>query len=66
MRGELQLPSLCLLHCNSTPVPLLPCPMLQGAVAADPLYSAYHFSHPPLVERLAALDAASKKFKKAE
>ena len=35
--------------------------MLQGAVASDPLYSAYHYSHPPLVERLAALDAAAKK-----
>ncbi len=36
------------------------CP-LQGALASDPLYSAYHYSHPPLVERLAALDAAGKK-----
>jgi len=24
--------------------------------AVDPLYSAYHYSHPPLVERLRALD----------
>ncbi|KAI7842551.1 hypothetical protein COHA_003788 [Chlorella ohadii] len=33
----------------------------KGALASDPLYSAYHYSHPPLVERLAALDAAGKK-----
>jgi STE24 endopeptidase len=33
----------------------------KGALASDPLYSAYHHSHPPLIERLAALDAASKK-----
>ncbi|KAI9181651.1 hypothetical protein LWI28_017173 [Acer negundo] len=26
----------------------------------DPLYSAYHYSHPPLVERLAALDEPDK------
>ncbi len=24
----------------------------------DPLYSAYHYSHPPLLERLRAIDAA--------
>lgn len=27
----------------------------------DSLYSAYHYSHPHLVERLAAIDAALKK-----
>jgi len=27
----------------------------------DPWYSAYHYSHPPLVERLAALDRSDKK-----
>lgn len=27
----------------------------------DPWYSTYHYSHPPLVERLAALDKAEKK-----
>lgn len=26
----------------------------------DPWYSAYHYSHPPLVERLAALDIPDK------
>lgn len=26
-----------------------------GALAVDPLYSAYHYSHPPVVERLRAL-----------
>ena len=35
--------------------------LLQGAVNTDPLYSAYHHSHPPLVERLAAIDAQLKK-----
>lgn len=35
----------------------------KGALASDPLYSAYHHSHPPLVERLEALDAAGKKAK---
>lgn len=29
----------------------------------DPWYSAYHYSHPPLVERLAALDKKDKKEK---
>ncbi|RLM79702.1 hypothetical protein C2845_PM12G23300 [Panicum miliaceum] len=33
-----------------------------SAMNTDPWYSAYHYSHPPLVERLQALeDAASKK-----
>ena len=26
-----------------------------GSLCVDPLYSAYHYSHPPLVERLEAL-----------
>ena len=29
----------------------------------DPLYSTYHFSHPPLIERIRAIDRASKKHK---
>jgi STE24 endopeptidase len=33
----------------------------KGAVCTDSLYSAYHYSHPPLVERLAAIDAGTKK-----
>lgn len=37
--------------------------MLQGAVNVDALYSSYHHSHPPLLERLAAIDAAMKKGK---
>ncbi|KAL8554245.1 hypothetical protein ACS0TY_002447 [Phlomoides rotata] len=32
-----------------------------SAMNTDPWYSAYHFSHPPLVERLAALDKPDKK-----
>ncbi|KAG7028608.1 CAAX prenyl protease 1-like protein [Cucurbita argyrosperma subsp. argyrosperma] len=32
-----------------------------SALNTDPWYSAYHYSHPPLVERLAALDQADKK-----
>jgi len=32
-----------------------------GTMVPDWLYSAYHHSHPPLVQRLAAIDAASKK-----
>jgi hypothetical protein len=36
--------------------PLLPPP--QAALNVDPLYSAAFYSHPPLVERLAAIDAA--------
>ena len=32
-----------------------------GALAVDPLYSAYHYSHPPIVERLRALDEFEKK-----
>ena len=28
----------------------------KGVMTPDRLYSAYHYSHPPLVERLAALD----------
>ena len=33
----------------------------KGAANVDPLYSAYHYTHPPLVERLKAIDAALKK-----
>ena len=29
----------------------------------DPLYSAYHYSHPPLLQRLSAIDAGMKKLK---
>lgn len=32
-----------------------------SAMNTDPWYSAYHYSHPPLVERLAALDDGEKK-----
>ncbi|KAJ8748845.1 hypothetical protein K2173_013276 [Erythroxylum novogranatense] len=32
-----------------------------SAMNTDPWYSAYHYSHPPLVERLAALDELEKK-----
>ncbi|KVH97271.1 CAAX prenyl protease 1 [Cynara cardunculus var. scolymus] len=32
-----------------------------SAMNTDPWYSAYHYSHPPLVERLAAIDKADKK-----
>lgn len=32
-----------------------------GALAVDPLYSAYHYSHPPVVERLRALVDLQKK-----
>lgn len=32
-----------------------------GALAVDGLYSAYHYSHPPLAERLDALATARKK-----
>ncbi|KAL4421809.1 hypothetical protein ABPG77_001598 [Micractinium sp. CCAP 211/92] len=32
-----------------------------GAVNVDALYSSYHHSHPPLLERLAAIDAAMEK-----
>ncbi|XP_010261328.1 PREDICTED: CAAX prenyl protease 1 homolog [Nelumbo nucifera] len=32
-----------------------------SAMNTDPWYSAYHYSHPPLVERLAALDESNKK-----
>ncbi|WCJ22725.1 hypothetical protein M5689_004799 [Euphorbia peplus] len=32
-----------------------------SAMNTDPWYSAYHYSHPPLVERLSALDEADKK-----
>mmetsp|Transcript_44863 Transcript_44863/g.72056 ORF Transcript_44863/g.72056 Transcript_44863/m.72056 type:complete len:428 (+) Transcript_44863:146-1429(+) len=32
-----------------------------GTMVPDWMYSAYHHSHPPLVQRLAAIDAAGKK-----
>ncbi|CAI9781542.1 unnamed protein product [Fraxinus pennsylvanica] len=32
-----------------------------SAMNTDPWYSAYHYSHPPLVERLAAIDEPDKK-----
>ncbi|XP_024449908.1 CAAX prenyl protease 1 homolog isoform X2 [Populus trichocarpa] len=32
-----------------------------SSMNTDPWYSAYHYSHPPLVERLAAIDEADKK-----
>jgi STE24 endopeptidase len=32
-----------------------------SAMNTDPWYSAYHYSHPPLVERLAAIDKPDKK-----
>ncbi|CAN4111551.1 unnamed protein product [Withania somnifera] len=32
-----------------------------SAMNTDPWYSAYHYSHPPLVERLAAIDVSDKK-----
>ena len=34
-----------------------------GAMAPDPLYSPYHYSHPPLVERLSAMMAMDAKRK---
>ncbi len=33
----------------------------RSAVNVDAWYSAYHHSHPPLIERLGAIDAAAKK-----
>ncbi len=30
----------------------------KSSMSVDPLYSAYHYSHPPLEERLAAIDKA--------
>ncbi|KAF5946286.1 hypothetical protein HYC85_016514 [Camellia sinensis] len=32
-----------------------------SAMNTDPWYSAYHYSHPPLIERLAAIDEPDKK-----
>lgn len=32
-----------------------------GALNPDPVYSAYNYSHPPLVERLRAIEAAAKR-----
>lgn len=33
----------------------------KASMNTDPWYSAYHYSHPPLEERLAAIDAQLKK-----
>ncbi|GLC34010.1 hypothetical protein PLESTB_000828300 [Pleodorina starrii] len=33
----------------------------KGAMHVDPWYSSYHYSHPPLVDRLKAIDGAQKK-----
>lgn len=33
----------------------------KASLNVDPLFSAYHHSHPHLVERLSAIDAALKK-----
>ena len=33
----------------------------KASMNVDPWYSAYHYSHPPLVERLGAIDSALKK-----
>ena len=35
----------------------------KGNMVPDPLYSVYHFSHPPLVERLGPLESETKKIK---
>lgn len=32
-----------------------------SAMNLDPWYSTYHFSHPPLIDRLGAIDSKSKK-----
>lgn len=32
----------------------------KAALNVDPLYSAYHYSHPPLCQRLAAIDEAMR------
>ena len=34
-----------------------------GAMRPDPIYSTYHYSHPPLVERLSAMMMVEKKTK---
>jgi STE24 endopeptidase len=33
----------------------------KSAMNVDPLYSSYHYSHPPLAERLKAIDSGLKK-----
>ena len=33
----------------------------RSSTNVDPWYSAYHHSHPPLVQRLGAIEAAEKK-----
>ena len=35
----------------------------KASMNVDPWYSAYHYSHPPLEERLEAIDSALKKEK---
>jgi STE24 endopeptidase len=35
----------------------------KGSYDPDPLYSTYHYSHPPLLERLRAITAAEAKRK---
>ena len=32
----------------------------KSAMNVDPLYSSYHYSHPPLAERLRAIDMGIK------
>lgn len=41
----------------SAPLPNRCTPPAQAALNVDPLYAAVNYSHPPLAERLAALDA---------
>lgn len=39
----------------------------KSAMCVDPLFSAYHYSHPPLAERLMAIDnAIASQSKKAK
>lgn len=40
-------------------IPILSSAYLPSAQNPDPWYSAFHYSHPPLVERLQAMGAAS-------
>jgi len=49
MSGELR-SGLCKIHLENL-----------GAMNPDRLYSAYHYSHPPLVERLGAMMETDKK-----
>jgi STE24 endopeptidase len=52
--------SICVTHLNGFFVGILQEENLS-AMNTDPLYSAYHYSHPPLVERLRAIDGEDKK-----